>query len=104
MQGRHGPQSRLLWLRSSYHRQCDPVCQPGAGQAGQKVVIRNKMGVRVAETVELSYINIARSPIVDLRAIKNASEIDGLALVRCLEWLEEQVNRGVKPSENLDTD
>src|ERR1700677_3091888 len=70
-------------------------------QAGQKVLIGDKTSVAVAEAIGLSYVNIARSPIADLKAIKNATEIegfrachirDGAALVRYFAWLEEQLN------------
>ena len=82
-------------------------------QAGQKVLIGDKTSVAVAEAIGLSYINIARSPIADLKAIKNATEIegfrachirDGAALVRYFAWLEEQLNQGVKLSESQGAD
>ncbi|KAI9462819.1 putative Xaa-Pro aminopeptidase P [Lactarius psammicola] len=82
-------------------------------QAGQKVLIGDKTNVAVAEAIGLSYINIARSPIADLKAIKNATEIegfrashirDGSALVRYFAWLEEQLNQGVKLSESQGAD
>ncbi|KAN0127202.1 hypothetical protein V8E53_015008 [Lactarius tabidus] len=58
----------------------------------------------------LSYTKIARSPTAGLKAIKNATEIegfracrirDGAALVRYFAWLEEQ---GVKQSESQGAD
>lgn len=82
-------------------------------QAGQKVLIGDKTSVAVAEAIGLSYINIARSPIADLKALKNATEIegfrachirDGVALVRYFAWLEEQLNQGVKLSESQGAD
>ncbi|KAN0127203.1 Peptidase M24, structural domain containing protein [Lactarius tabidus] len=82
-------------------------------QAGQKVLIGDKTSVAVADAIGLSYINIARSPIADLKTIKNASEIegfrachirDGAALVRYFAWLEEQLNQGVKLSESQGAD
>jgi Xaa-Pro aminopeptidase len=82
-------------------------------QAGQKVLIGDKTSVAVAEAIGLSYIDIARSPIADLKAIKNAAEIegfrashirDGSALVRYFAWLEEQLNQGVKLSESQGAD
>lgn len=36
-----------------------------------------KTSLAVAEAIGLSYINIAHSPIADLKAIKNAKEIEG---------------------------
>ncbi|KAH9015896.1 putative Xaa-Pro aminopeptidase P [Lactarius hengduanensis] len=82
-------------------------------QAGQKVLIGDKTNVAVAEAIGLSYINIARSPIADLKAIKNATEVegfrashirDGSALIRYFAWLEEQLNQGVKLSESQGAD
>ena len=81
-------------------------------QAEHKVLIGDKTSVAVAEAIGLSYVNIARSPIADLKATKNATEIegfrashigDGSALVRfflVFAWLEEQLNQGVKLSES----
>ncbi|KAF8267982.1 Creatinase/aminopeptidase [Lactarius quietus] len=86
----------------------------GSGlQAEHKVLIGDKTSVAVAEAIGLSYINIARSPIADLKAIKNATEIEGFrachirdsaALVRYFAWLEEQLNQGVKLSESEGAD
>jgi Xaa-Pro aminopeptidase len=54
-----------------------------------------------------------RSPIADLKAIKNAKEIegfrashirDGSALVRYFAWLEEQLNNGHELSESQGAD
>ena len=82
-------------------------------QAGQKVLIGDKTSVAVAEAIGLSYINIARSPIAELKAIKNATEVegfrachirDGAALVRYFAWLEGQLNQGVKLSESQGAD
>ncbi|KAH9041533.1 hypothetical protein EDB83DRAFT_2409475 [Lactarius deliciosus] len=42
-----------------------------------QVLIGDKTNVAVAEAIGLSYINIARSPIADLKAIMNATEIEG---------------------------
>ena len=104
--------SCLLWLCGSYHRQCDPVCQPEAGQAGQKRLIGDKMGVGVAKTIELSYIRVTCSPIMDLRAIKNVSEIEGFCVSHmrvlgacAMLWvLEEQLNQDVKLFESQGAD
>ncbi|KAF8261684.1 hypothetical protein EI94DRAFT_1809882 [Lactarius quietus] len=77
-------------------------------QAGQKIVIGDKTSVAVAD------FNIACSPIADIKAIKNVTEIegfrcachirDGAALVRYFAWLEEQLNQGVKLSESEGAD
>jgi Xaa-Pro aminopeptidase len=72
------------------------------------VLIGDKASVAVAEALGYPYITIARSPIADLKSIKNASEVegfrachirDGSALVRYFAWLEEQLNNGVELSE-----
>ena len=82
-------------------------------QAEHKVLIGDKTSVAVAEAIGLSYITIARSPIADLKAIKNTTEVegfrashirDGSALVRYFAWLEEQLKQGVKLSESEGAD
>ncbi|KAI0273242.1 Creatinase/aminopeptidase [Russula aff. rugulosa BPL654] len=88
--------------------------QLGAGlQEGQKVLIGDKASVAVAEALGYPYITIVRSPIADLKSIKNANEIegfrachirDGSALVRYFAWLEEQLNNGVELSESQGAD
>ena len=75
------------------------------------------LGRQVASVNYYEYINtplpqdniiIARSPVADLKAIKNATELegfrrshirDGAALARYFSWLEEQLNNGVELSE-----
>lgn len=56
---------------------------------------------------------IARSPIADLKAIKNETELegfrqshirDGAALARYFAWLEEQLNNGVELNESQGAD
>ena len=56
---------------------------------------------------------IARSPLNDLKAIKNATELDGFrqchirdgsALARYFAWLEEQLENGVKLDESQGAD
>ena len=72
-------------------------------------MIGDKSSVAVAEALGYPYINIARSPVADLKSIKNPTEIegfrashirDGSALVRYFAWLEEQLNQGVELSES----
>jgi Xaa-Pro aminopeptidase len=76
-------------------------------------LIGDKASVAVAEALGYPYINIARSPIADLKAIKNEKEVegfrashirDGSALVRYFAWLEEQLNSGSEPSESQGAD
>ncbi|KAI0253354.1 Creatinase/aminopeptidase [Lactifluus subvellereus] len=86
----------------------------GAGlQDDDKVLIGDKASVAVAEALGYPYISITRSPIADLKSIKNATEIegfrashirDGSALVRYFAWLEEQLNQGVELSESQGAD
>ena len=49
-------------------------------------MIDDKKSVVVAKTIELSYIIVTRSPIADLKAIKNVSEIEGFR-VNCMRGL-----------------
>ena len=58
-------------------------------------------------------ITIARSPIADLKSIKNATEIegfrqshirDGAALARYFAWLEEQLENNVELTESQGAD
>jgi len=86
----------------------------GAGlQEGQKVLIGDKSSVAVAEALGYPYITIARSPVADLKSLKNPTEVegfrashirDGSALVRYFAWLEEQLNQGVELSESQGAD
>jgi len=86
----------------------------GAGlQDGHKVLIGDKASVAAAEALGYPYISITRSPIADLKSIKNATEVggfrashirDGSALVRYFAWLEEQLNQGVELSESQGAD
>ncbi|KAI0294854.1 Creatinase/aminopeptidase [Multifurca ochricompacta] len=82
-------------------------------QAGQKVLIGDKASVAVAEALGHAYVNITRSPVADLKTIKNGTEIegfrashirDGSALVRYFAWLEEQLDKGVELSESQGAD
>ena len=76
-------------------------------------MIGDKSSVAVAEALGYPYINIARSPVADLKSIKNTTEAegfrashirDGSALVRYFAWLEEQLNQGVELSESQGAD
>ena len=77
------------------------------------MLISDKSSVAVAEALGYPYINIVRSPVADLKAIKNPTEVegfrashirDGSALVRYFAWLEEQLNQGVELSESQGAD
>lgn len=76
-------------------------------------MIGDRASVAVAEALGYPYINIARSPVADLKAIKNETEVegfrashirDGSALVRYFAWLEEQLSHGVELSESQGAD
>jgi Xaa-Pro aminopeptidase len=76
-------------------------------------LIGDKASAAVADALGYPYITIARSPIADLKSIKNANEIegfrachirDGSALVRYFAWLEEQLNNGIEVSESQGAD
>ena len=77
------------------------------------MLIGDKSSVAVAEALGYPYINIVRSPVADLKALKNPTEVegfrashirDGSALVRYFAWLEEQLNQGVELSESQGAD
>ncbi|PIL27805.1 hypothetical protein GSI_10959 [Ganoderma sinense ZZ0214-1] len=86
----------------------------------QKVLISDKASLAVADAigkaclrVEKDNIIVARSPVTDLKAIKNDVEVegfrqshirDGAALVRYFAWLEEQLNAGAVLNESQAAD
>ncbi|KAL4254344.1 putative Xaa-Pro aminopeptidase P [Abortiporus biennis] len=64
---------------------------------------------RVSTRIIKDHVAIARSPVADMKSIKNEVEIegfrqchirDGSALIRYFAWLEEQLNNGVTLSES----
>ncbi|CDO71158.1 hypothetical protein BN946_scf184845.g28 [Trametes cinnabarina] len=85
-------------------------------QKDAKVLVSDKASLAVAEAigkfrtdVVKDRVVVARSPVTDLKAIKNAVEIegfrqshirDGAALVRYFAWLEEQLNAEQELSES----
>ncbi|KAJ7249434.1 putative Xaa-Pro aminopeptidase P [Mycena rebaudengoi] len=78
-----------------------------------KVLLGDKSSLAVAEAVgEGNYI-IAQSPIAEMKAIKNETELegfrqshirDGVALARYFSWLEEQLVAGVELNESQAAD
>ncbi|KAF9443545.1 putative Xaa-Pro aminopeptidase P [Macrolepiota fuliginosa MF-IS2] len=75
--------------------------------------IGDKASLAVAEAIGKDHYLIARSPLNDLKAIKNAVELegfrqshirDGVALARYFAWLEEQLNNGVVLNESQGAD
>ncbi|KAK2465569.1 hypothetical protein APHAL10511_002461 [Amanita phalloides] len=78
-----------------------------------KVLIGDKASLAVAEAIGEGKYTIARSPIAELKAIKNDVELegfrqchirDGTALIRYFAWLEEQLHNGVELSESQGAD
>ncbi|KAH9849039.1 Creatinase/aminopeptidase [Lenzites betulinus] len=74
-----------------------------------KVLVSDKASLAVAEAIGKDNIIVARSPVTDLKAIKNEVEIegfrqshirDGAALVQYFAWLEEQLNEGKELNES----
>ncbi|KAI0824889.1 Creatinase/aminopeptidase [Trametes gibbosa] len=74
-----------------------------------KVLVSDKASLAVAEAIGKDNIIVARSPVTDLKAIKNEVEIegfrqshirDGAALIRYFAWLEEQLNGSKELSES----
>ncbi|KAI0777354.1 Creatinase/aminopeptidase [Trametes elegans] len=73
------------------------------------VLVSDKASLAVAQAIGKENVVVARSPVTDLKAIKNDVEIegfrrshirDGAALVRYFAWLEEQLNEGKALSES----
>lgn len=73
----------------------------------------DRASLAVADAIGKDNYTIARSPIADLKAIKNKTELDGFrqshirdgaALVRYFAWLEEQLNHGAVVNESQGAD
>ncbi|KDR68377.1 hypothetical protein GALMADRAFT_257027 [Galerina marginata CBS 339.88] len=78
-----------------------------------KILVSDKASLAVAEALGKGTYTIVRSPITDLKAIKNETELegfrqshvrDGVALAKYFAWLEEQLNNGVELSESQGSD
>jgi Xaa-Pro aminopeptidase len=78
-----------------------------------QVLLGDKASLAVAEAVGQGNSTIARSPIADLKSIKNATEIegfrqshirDGAALARYFAWLEEQLENNIELTESQGAD
>jgi Xaa-Pro aminopeptidase len=85
----------------------------GSYQDIQKILIGDKASLAVAEALGKDTYSIVRSPVTDLKAIKNATELegfrqchirDGAALARYFAWLEEQLNNGAQINESQGSD
>ncbi|KAG6879996.1 hypothetical protein C0992_008203 [Termitomyces sp. T32_za158] len=78
-----------------------------------KVLIGENASHAIAQALGKDKYVIAPSPIAEMKAIKNATELegfrqshirDGAALARYFAWLEEQVNNGVEINESQGAD
>ncbi|KAF8632157.1 hypothetical protein AX17_004898 [Amanita inopinata Kibby_2008] len=78
-----------------------------------KILLSDKASFAIAEAIGEGRYTVVRSPVADLKAIKNATELegfrqchirDGAALARYFAWLEEQLNNGVELSESQGSD
>ncbi|KIP01838.1 hypothetical protein PHLGIDRAFT_32417 [Phlebiopsis gigantea 11061_1 CR5-6] len=78
-----------------------------------QVVLGDKTSLAIAEAIGKDNIIIARSPVADMKSIKNPTEIegfrqshirDGAALARYFAWLEEQLNNGAVLNESQAAD
>ncbi|KAI0075951.1 Creatinase/aminopeptidase [Panus rudis PR-1116 ss-1] len=76
---------------------------------GSALLLGDKCSLAVAEAIGRENIVISRSPVADMKAIKNETEVegfrqshirDGVALARYFAWLEEQLNNGVTLNES----
>ncbi|KAF9527431.1 putative Xaa-Pro aminopeptidase P [Crepidotus variabilis] len=73
-----------------------------------KVLLGERASLAIAEAIGEKKYSIERSPVNDLKSIKNETELegfrqchirDGAALARYFAWLEEQLNNGVELDE-----
>jgi len=78
-----------------------------------KILLGDKASLAVAEAIGSGKYTIVRSPVNDLKAIKNETELegfrqshirDGAALARYFAWLEEQLENGVVLNESQGAD
>ncbi|KAF7313869.1 RNA helicase [Mycena chlorophos] len=85
----------------------------GGAVDGSKVLLGDKSSLAVAEAVGEGKYTLALSPIAEMKAIKNTTELegfrqshirDGAALARYFAWLEEQLNNGVVLNESQAAD
>ncbi|KAF8886119.1 peptidase M24, structural domain-containing protein [Infundibulicybe gibba] len=88
---------------------------PGALQLTEDstILLGDKASLAVAEAVGQRKTLIARSPIADLKAIKNPTELegfrqshirDGVALAQYFSWLEEKLEQGSEINESQGAD
>ncbi|KAL6301466.1 Creatinase/aminopeptidase [Sparassis latifolia] len=74
-----------------------------------QVLVSDKTSLAIVDAIGSDHILVSRSPVTDLKSIKNNTEIegfrqshirDGAALVRYFAWLEEQLNGGAELTES----
>ncbi|KAG5645493.1 hypothetical protein DXG03_005901 [Asterophora parasitica] len=79
----------------------------------RKVLIGDKASLAIAHALGQDKYTIGSSPVADLKAIKNATELegfrqshirDGAALAQYFSWLEQQLNNGVELNESQGAD
>ncbi|KAF5383143.1 hypothetical protein D9615_005019 [Tricholomella constricta] len=79
----------------------------------KKVLIGDKASLAISHALGKDTYTIGRSPVAELKAIKNATELegfrqshirDGAALARYFSWLEEQLNNNVELNESQGAD
>ncbi len=75
---------------------------------GVTVLVPSKTSLALALAIGLPKCSVERSPVGDLKAVKNEAELrgfrechkrDGVALVRYFAWLEAELNGGAQLSE-----
>lgn len=88
-------------------------CSTSSCLPSQKILIGDKASLAVAEALGAHTYTIVRSPVTELKAVKNATELDGFrqshirdgaALARYFAWLEEQLNEGAEVNESQGAD
>ncbi|KAF8886121.1 peptidase M24, structural domain-containing protein [Infundibulicybe gibba] len=88
---------------------------PGALQLAEDsaILLGDNASLAIAEAVGQRNILVARSPIEDLKAIKNPAELegfrqshirDGVALAQYFSWLEEKLEQGSELNESQGSD
>ncbi|KZT10210.1 Creatinase/aminopeptidase [Laetiporus sulphureus 93-53] len=78
-----------------------------------QLLVGDKASLAIVEAIGTENVIVSRSPVADLKSIKNETEVegfrqchirDGSALVRYFAWLEEQLNDSVQLTESQAAD
>lgn len=78
-----------------------------------KVLLGDKASLAIVDAIGAEHLVISRSPVADLKSIKNETEVegfrqshirDGAALARYFAWLEEQLESGAQLTESQAAD